>query len=864
MIGYSVSSRSVTDVEFKPLFLSLIGNLPFPWQAALYHRFLSGDFPDSCDLPTGLGKTSVIAIWLLALAAAPDRVPRRLVYVVNRRTVVDQASDEALKIRQQLESLPDLRNRLAKLCADSNDSPLAISSLRGQFADNGEWSTDPARPAVVVGTVDMIGSRLLFSGYGRGFKSRPLHAGFLAQDVLLVHDEAHLEPAFQRLLTSISDEQGRSREFRQFKVMELSATSRGSSEPFRLNEEDRAHAIVQKRINAAKSLQLHPVADEKEVAARIAALALEHRNSGLAILVFLHGLKELNAVSEKLKEYHPQRLTGTLRGKERDELARKDPIFARFLPPQNRAAGVKQAEGTVYLLCTSAGEVGVNISADHLVCDLTPFDSMAQRFGRVNRFGDRDDTRVDVAHPTTFDEKRPLDVPRQKTLDLLRRLKGSASPAALGALDAEARREAFTPDPVFVPTSDILFDAWALTTVREELPGRPPVADFLHGIAEWEPPQTQVAWRREVELITPDLFADYPPVDLLDDYPLKPHELLRDQSDRVFKEIERLASNRGELPVWLLGNDDVVEVKSLAELLDRGKEIIEHKTILLPPSAGGLDRGMLNGDASYDAPAAEYDVADQWRDAEDNLLRRRVESPPEDGALRPRGMRLIRQVILNARDDEAEPNGDESPDHLWSWYVRPRDADDDGSKSARCKQGLNEHLGLAEKFADRLTTNLDLLPPESTAVRLAAKWHDLGKHRAPWQNSIGNRDYPASVLAKSGDIMRARELSAYRHEFGSLLDLTRDPIFASQPDDIKELVLHLVAAHHGRARPHFPGQQVHDPNYPQVDADLLARDVPRRFARLQRTYGRWGLAWLESLVRAADVLASQPAEEVAK
>ena len=63
-----------------------------PWQKSLYERFVKGDFPPSCSLPTGLGKTSIIHIWLIALGAAPDQVPRRLVYVVNRRTVVDQAT----------------------------------------------------------------------------------------------------------------------------------------------------------------------------------------------------------------------------------------------------------------------------------------------------------------------------------------------------------------------------------------------------------------------------------------------------------------------------------------------------------------------------------------------------------------------------------------------------------------------------------------------------------------------------------------------------------------------------------------------------------------------------------------------------
>jgi CRISPR-associated endonuclease/helicase Cas3 len=41
----------------------------------------------------------------------------------------------------------------------------------------------------------------------------------------------------------------------------------------------------------------------------------------------------------------------------------------------------------------------------------------------------------------------------------------------------------------------------------------------------------------------------------------------------------------------------------------------------------------------------------------------------------------------------------------------------------------------------------------------------------------------------------------------------------------------------------------------------MAAEVPRRFARLQRKYGRWGLAYLESLLRAADYAASsQPSQ----
>ena len=187
-------------ISFSQSFEQLTGNMPFPWQEALFMRFVAGEFPSSCIIPTGLGKTSVLAIWLLAHSGNPQIVPRRLVYVVNRRTVVDQTTTEAEKLK---------KNAKAAGCLVP-----AISTLRGQFADNREWSADPSQPAMICGTVDMIGSRLLFNGYGLGFKTKPMHAGFLGQDVLLVHDEAHLEPAFQELLKAIEKDQEDPRNFR--------------------------------------------------------------------------------------------------------------------------------------------------------------------------------------------------------------------------------------------------------------------------------------------------------------------------------------------------------------------------------------------------------------------------------------------------------------------------------------------------------------------------------------------------------------------------------------------------------------------------------------------------------------------------
>ena len=79
------------------------GGEEFIWVIGENHQRISveGNFPERCDIPTGLGKTSIIAIWLLALAhrarsGVASGFPRRLVYVVNRRTVVDQATREAM------------------------------------------------------------------------------------------------------------------------------------------------------------------------------------------------------------------------------------------------------------------------------------------------------------------------------------------------------------------------------------------------------------------------------------------------------------------------------------------------------------------------------------------------------------------------------------------------------------------------------------------------------------------------------------------------------------------------------------------------------------------------------------------------
>ncbi|HEX8295304.1 MAG TPA: type I-U CRISPR-associated helicase/endonuclease Cas3, partial [Chthoniobacteraceae bacterium] len=778
--------------------------------------------------------------------------------IVNRRTVVDQSTAEAKKLRDNI-GPAELTESLAKLCATLTDQPLAISTLRGQFADNREWSADPCRPAVIIGTVDMMGSRLLFGGYRLGFKTKPLHAGFLGQDTLIVHDEAHLEPAFQELLTALESEQQRCGDARKVRVMELSATPRSAGETFRIGPEDEAHPEVAKRLGAVKKLALREVADASAVVPEILAEACRHLPSGRAVLVFANAVKDVEQIAgalEKDAKGKVQRLTGTMRGKERDGLV-KSAVFRRFLPPGDVPADAEPAaEGTVYLVCTSAGEVGVNLSADHLVCDLSTFDSMAQRFGRVNRFGERPDTEVDVVHSAKFEKDNERDQRRAKTLELLRGLNGSASPNALRAIATDLRQAAFAPPPKILPVSDILFDAWSLTTITGFLPGRPKLAPYLHGVTAYEPPQTQVAWREEVWKLR-DLVPDaLNATELLADYPLKPHELLKDVSSRVADALTKLVArdpNKGDLPFWLADEEGTVELFTLGQLLDkRMKERLNGRTVLLPPQAGGLRGGLLDATATE----AVKDLSDEWLDDEKRPRRLRVWVGEED-AEDLRRMRLICEIDTDPlREDDSDDAAEaEITRRFWRWYELARSADSEGSRSAREDILLEKHTRSVELLAHEFAKKSGLPPELIEAVRLAGKFHDLGKRRRNWQLSIGKSD-PNCWFAKSKRGGIPYQLDHYRHEFGSLLDLETEPEFLRLSEEMKDLVLHLVAAHHGRARPHFLEDEASDVEHPAQRSAALAAETPRRFARLQRKFGRWHLAWLESLLRAADYAAS--------
>ena len=562
---------------------------PFHWQMRLLRRLLGADPPRIVDIPTGLGKTSVMALWLIALADGA-RLPRRLVYVVDRRAVVDQATRFAERLRLNMPG--DMASKLG-LGAEKR---LPISTLRGGFADNRDWLEDPSKPAIVVGTIDMIGSRLLFEGYGVSRRMRPYHAGLLGVDALVLLDEAHLCPPFEALLRQVESRgngklgpTGDSDSITPpFRLMSLSATGRddvfetSSGDVFPLIAEDREETEVRRRLLACKRLGVTELDAGTNLAESLAERAVEVGCTAPVSRVLVCCDRRRDAVDVKAlidKECRRRHASGELANKHVSELlvgerrVRERADLERWLDERGflGAAG-EGPSAPAFLVATSAGEVGVDLNSDHMVCDLVAYERMVQRLGRVNRRGGADrEATVDVlALPPESKDKAPKDAKERAESDYrarlaaLRRLPGGddgrrdASPAAIVEMKAahpDVVRDATTPCAAASRTDPTLAaDAWSMTALKHH-EGRPEVAPWLRGWEDDDEPQTSVVWRkylpgvrvrdrvRDETTVPPSMVAEYFRV-----APVHATERLEAASSRVFDWMLKRAAQVAKRP----------------------------------------------------------------------------------------------------------------------------------------------------------------------------------------------------------------------------------------------------------------------------------------------------------------------------
>ncbi|PRQ06269.1 hypothetical protein ENSA7_40460 [Enhygromyxa salina] len=276
--------------DFSAFMREVTGFDPFPWQQRLLDTVLATGWPKLLDLPTGTGKTSTLLVGLYALALEPDRFARRIALIVDRRIIVDQVDEFARRMHAALgdSSKPvcaKVSRRLRGLSSNPDAEPVRVVQLRGGIARDDSWVGTPDQPTIIASTVDQVGSRLLFRGYGVSECMRPVHAGVLARDCLFLLDEVHLATAFEETLghlqTTYAQWSARTGTGRGLQVVRMSATPRGNDRPsdiFGLDADDRAHPVLAKRLNAARPASLETVktkraADAEGEAANRALLA---------------------------------------------------------------------------------------------------------------------------------------------------------------------------------------------------------------------------------------------------------------------------------------------------------------------------------------------------------------------------------------------------------------------------------------------------------------------------------------------------------------------------------------------------------------------------------------------------------------
>ena len=384
--------------DFAAFFHAVHGYEPFPWQERLARQVEQAGWPSALALPTGTGKTAVLDVAVFALALdggkALRSAPRRIIYVVDRRTIVDQAYERANKIRSALidpshDVVRRVRDRLAAYAQGT--SPLRTALLRGGIARDDMWARAPDQPLIAVSTVDQVGSRLLFRGYGVTDSMKPVHAGLLGNDVLYLLDEVHLSQPFSETLAAIRD---RYRTWAEralpaaFVVVEMSATlGRATPSAFRLEDADRQHQILSARLQAPKPVSLvttNPRAFPKEIEKQVHSLL---GRPGATIAVVVNRVKSARDLHERLCKAVAggstavHLLTGRMRPFDRDALEKG--ILERIRAGRGRSEG----DRPVVVIATQTIEAGADFDFDGLVTECASLDALRQRFGRLDRLG---------------------------------------------------------------------------------------------------------------------------------------------------------------------------------------------------------------------------------------------------------------------------------------------------------------------------------------------------------------------------------------------------------------------------------------------------------------------------------------------
>ena len=535
---------------FPRFFEEVHGDSPFPWQMKLAELVFRDGWPSAIDAPTGSGKTSAIDVAVFHLACqidaeAPARrtAPAKILFVIDRRIVVDDVYEHAQRLAS---AIADGRGPITRLVADrlgllaeAGKRPLEVVRLRGGVPKEPDWVRTPTQPIVVVSTVDQVGSRLLFRGYGVRPRMWPVHAGLLGSDSLLLLDEAHLSQPFLKTVRTLCRQQESIARAPDripappLGVVTLSATQIEEA-PRLLSDDDRRHPELGPRLSASKPTRLELLrckADSTEhidaIVDRACVLASgdgDRRPQATAVVVnrVRRARQVFEAIRLRMSDADVVLLIGRSRPLERDRLV--DEIRPRIHARRERDETESATNRPLIVVATQCIEVGADLDFDALLTEIAPIDSLRQRFGRLDRMGRCAPSAraIIVATPDQVGTRSAKDPVYgdacKKTWDWLREhaetTQGKVKVLKIdfGTMAAAAWLPK-TPDelsPLLAPRADApmlqpaFVERWARTS---PLPtDEPDVSLFLHGPNSSA--DVQIVWRADLERPARPIWAE--------------------------------------------------------------------------------------------------------------------------------------------------------------------------------------------------------------------------------------------------------------------------------------------------------------------------------------------------------------------
>ena len=945
------------------------GREPFPWQNRLVEEVLANGWPELLDIPTGAGKTTALDVALYCLAQAPDRMPRRTVLVVDRRIVVDQGAAHARAVLHRLQeatSGPALwaAQVLRSLWnGEKEDPPFAVAVMRGGMPRDNDWARRPDQPVLGVSTVDQVGSRLLFRGYGVSSRSASIQAGLIGNDTLILLDEVHLAVPFAQTLDAI-----RRRYMRttiglpaRFSVVQMSATPGDAvshAQVFKLGDADWNHQDLGKRLKSkklAKLMQVKVAGDDeakKRQALAEAAVAEALRLQGQGARVVAIVVNRVDTARQAFTLLNSQGnrseallVTGRMRPVDRDFIVRT------ALLPRSGVGRDRSADKPLVVVATQCIEAGADLDFDGLVTECASLDALRQRFGRVDRRGELGQSASVILARTDQIADGAEDAVYGAALSETWKWLGNRAAEGTVDLGSTALAGCSVPEHVLAPlqVGPVLLpghlDAWAQTS---PIPTTDPdVSLWLHG-ARREMADVQIVWRNNVPTNTEDVPAlierlsacrpstleavtvplgaarrwltNAPPSAIADvvagdaeDGESQPRKRSDDHDDQSVAlrwdgEDSKPVSGREIRPGDVLivdsrigglssgtfdpaNTEPVMDLGDIAQLRSRGLATLRlqrdamrawdlpAEMVSTLPTAADPDETpteLLSRVAAWlggfpSAPAHGFSGTEgEWRAAQHAFGSRRMRVQQLGDEMIVVAQVARRDMLDDAEAGDALTEDDESSFRQVEVSLRVHSTD---------VQSLAAKFGRAVGFGDAIVEDL----------ALAAWFHDVGKADPRFQRwLVGGSEVRAALLdepiAKSalppGNAERrrlARQRSGYpvgyRHELLSLAMVEAHADALAQAHD-RDLVLHLVASHHGWCRPFAPAfDHADDLSVKLQHGDValaagtrhrrsrLDSGVSDRFWALIDRYGWWGLAWLEAVLRLADHRASEQEAE---